>query len=335
MTLSLTPVDQVTVTILVDNFTDIFMPDQGPAVRLGRAGVSAGRLDAATMLNGSAPDLLVAEHGYSVLLDVARDGRRHRVLFDLGVSPSGMVENMRRLELEPKDVEAIVCSHGHFDHTAGLDGLARHLGRVNLPVVIHPEFWNRRRIVFPGRDPIELPTTSRQALEGAGFEIVEERQPSFLLDGSVLVTAEVPRVTGYEPGFPYQDAWRSDHWEPDPRVLDDQAIVVNVRDCGLVVITGCGHAGVVNITRYARALTGEPRVCAVIGGFHLNGPLYEPLIERTCADLIAMQPQWVIPGHCTGWRAHHAMSRIFGQTYIAGCVGTRVQLGSAAAAAAQ
>ena len=331
MTLSLTPVDQVTLTILVDNFVDVFMPDHGPARRAGRPGVSPARLDVATMLNGSVPDQLIAEHGFSMLVDVAREGRHHQLLFDLGVTPNGMVENMRRLEVEPKDVEAIVCSHGHFDHTSGLDGLARHLGRANLPVIIHPEFWNRRRILFPGRDPIELPTTSRQALEGLGFEIAEERHPSFLLDGSVLVTGEVPRVTGYEPGFPHQDAWRSDHWEPDPLVLDDQAIVVNVRDCGLVVITGCGHAGVVNITRYARALTGEPRVCAVVGGFHLNGPIFEPLIERTCADLLAMQPLWVMPGHCTGWRAHHAMSRIFETAYVASCVGTRLQLNAAAA----
>ena len=331
MTLSLTPVDHVTLTILVDNFFDVFMPDQGPATRAGRPGLSPGRLDVATMLNGSVPDQLIAEHGFSILVDVAREERRHQLLFDLGVSPNGMVENMRRLEVDPKDVEAIVCSHGHFDHTAGLDGLARHLGRTNLPVIIHPDFWNRRRIVFPGRDPIELPTTSGRALEGLGFEIVEERQPSFLLDGSVLVTGEVPRVTGYEPGFPYQDAWRSDHWEPDPLVLDDQAIIINLAGCGLVVITGCGHAGVVNITRYARALTGESRVCAVVGGFHLNGPLYEPLIERTCADLLAMQPLWVMPGHCTGWRAHHAMSRIFGEAYVASCVGTRLHLTAAGA----
>ena len=333
MTLALTPVDEVTVTVLVDNFTDVFMPDQGPAQRGGRPGATAGRIDIGTMANGFVPDQLIAEHGFSLLLDVARDGRRHRMLFDLGVTPNGMVENMRRLELEAKDIEAIVCSHGHFDHTSGLDGLARQVGRANLPVIIHPEFWNRRRIVLPGRDPIELPTTSRQALEGIGFAIVEERQPSFLLDESVLVTGEVPRVTGYEPGFPYQQAWRSDRWEPDPMVLDDQAIIVNVRDRGLVVMTGCGHAGVVNITRYARALTGEPRVCAVIGGFHLNGPHYEPLIERTCADLLAMHPQWVMPGHCTGWRAHHAMSRIFEDAYIPGSVGTRLQLNGLTATA--
>jgi 7,8-dihydropterin-6-yl-methyl-4-(beta-D-ribofuranosyl)aminobenzene 5'-phosphate synthase len=323
----LEPIDAVTITTLVENTYDTFMPDQGPARRSGP--VSArGRLATATMLNGFVPDFPVAEHGFSALLEVRRHGRTRRLLFDLGISPNGMVENMRRLDIDPKDVEAVVCSHGHFDHTAGLDGLARYLGRANLPVIIHPEFWNRRRLVLRGAEPLEMPTASPAALEGVGFAIIEDRQPSFLLDGSVLVTGEVPRVTGYEPGFPLQQAWRTDHWEPDPLVLDDQAIVLNVRDQGLVVITGCGHAGVVNTVRYARALTGEERVCAIIGGFHLNGPLFEPLIDRVCTDLAEMRPTWIVPGHCTGWRAQHAMGRIFGQSFIPNNVGTRFELGT-------
>jgi 7,8-dihydropterin-6-yl-methyl-4-(beta-D-ribofuranosyl)aminobenzene 5'-phosphate synthase len=325
----LEPVDAVNITTLVENVYDTFMPDQGPARRAGPVSARA-RLATATMLNGFVPDFPVAEHGFSALLEVRRQGRTRRLLFDLGISPNGMVENMRRLDLDPKDVEAVVCSHGHFDHTAGLDGLARYLGRANLPVIIHPEFWNRRRLVLRGTEPLEMPTTSRAALEGVGFTIIEDRQPSFLLDGSVLVTGEVPRLTGYEPGFPLQEAWRTDHWEPDPLVLDDQAIVLNVRDQGLVVITGCGHAGVVNIVRYARALTGQDRVCAIIGGFHLNGPLFEPLIDRVCADLLEMRPTWIVPGHCTGWRAQHAMGRIFGESFIPNCVGTRLVLGTSA-----
>jgi 7,8-dihydropterin-6-yl-methyl-4-(beta-D-ribofuranosyl)aminobenzene 5'-phosphate synthase len=99
------------------------------------------------------------------------------VLFDTGANPDGLAENMSRVDLSPADVEAIVLSHGHSDHTTGMDGLAR----TNLPVLIHPEFWNRRRLAFPGREPFGLPTTSKGALEDAGFEIVEEERPSFLL----------------------------------------------------------------------------------------------------------------------------------------------------------
>jgi 7,8-dihydropterin-6-yl-methyl-4-(beta-D-ribofuranosyl)aminobenzene 5'-phosphate synthase len=322
------PVDEVTLTILVENVFDIWMPDQGPARRFNPTN-ARGRVPAATMEDGSVPEGLVAEHGYSVLVDVRRGESTHRILFDCGTTPDGVVENMRRLSIDPRDVEAIVCSHGHFDHTAGLDGLTRHLGRTGLPVLIHPDFWNRRRVCIPGREPEEIPTTSRRALEEAGFTVVEERQPSFLLDNAVLVTGEVDRTTGYEPGFPLQQAYRDGQWEPDPLVLDDQALIVHVRDRGLVVITGCGHAGIVNITRYARALTGVDQVHALVGGFHLNGPLFEPLIARVCDDLSAMQPDVVVPGHCTGWRAQHAMARSFGEGFIPSCVGTRLDLRTA------
>src|SRR4029453_10508066 len=93
---------------------------------------------------------------------------------------------------------------------------------------IHPEFWSRRRIRFPGLDPAELPSTSRSALEGAGFDIVEERQPSFLLDGSVLITGEVDRTTEFETGFRGHDAFRNGGWQPDPLILVDQAMGVRL-----------------------------------------------------------------------------------------------------------
>ncbi len=321
----LEPVDAVTITTIMDNVTDVFMPDQGPAHRK-RPGPGDRLLRTETMVHGIVPEPLLSEHGLSLLISVRKGDREHRLLYDCGISPDGMVENMRRLAIDPHDLEAIVCSHGHFDHTAGLDGLIRQLGRTSLPVLIHPDFWNRRRVRLPGQEPAEIPTTSRSALEGAGFGIVEERQPSFLFAGSVLVTGEVDRTTGYEPGFPLQEAWQSDHWVPDPLVLDDQAVVIHVRDRGLVVISGCGHAGIVNITRYARRLTGVDEVYAVMGGFHLSGPLFEPIIGRVCDDLSAMNPQYVVPGHCTGWRAQHVLARTFGDGYVPNCVGTRFEL---------
>jgi 7,8-dihydropterin-6-yl-methyl-4-(beta-D-ribofuranosyl)aminobenzene 5'-phosphate synthase len=320
----LEPADSVTVTTLMDNVTDIFMPDQGPA-RRAPVGVG-GRRPVATMEDGQAPRSLLAEHGFSVLVTVSKNGSRTEILFDTGTSPDGVVENMARLEVDPTAIAAIVCSHGHFDHTTGLDGLIRRLGTVNLPVLIHPHFWRRRRIALPGRDPMEIPTTSRGALIGAGFEVIEEGHPSFLFDRSVLVTGEVPRTTGYEPGFPPQQAWLSGRWEPDPLVLDDQALIVDVKDKGLVVITGCGHAGVINICRYARRLTRDRPLYAVIGGFHLNGPLFEPLIPQVLDDLAALGPKVIVPAHCTGWRAQHAMGARFGEAFIPNTVGTRFEL---------
>jgi 7,8-dihydropterin-6-yl-methyl-4-(beta-D-ribofuranosyl)aminobenzene 5'-phosphate synthase len=109
-------------------------------------------------------------------------------------------------------------------------------------------------------------------------------------------------------------------------VLDDQALVINVRDKGLVVLTGCGHAGVVNIARHAVRLTGGQPLYAVIGGFHLNGPLFEPLIPRVLDDLAGLSPGVLVPAHCTGWRAQHAMSARFPAAYIPNTVGTSFHL---------
>jgi hypothetical protein len=130
------------------------------------------------------------------------------------LTPDGCAENLVRLGQDPAGIEAIVCSHGHFDHTTGLSGLVGRLGPASLSVLIHPEFWNRRRLAIPGGEPFELPTTSRRALEGVGFDIIGRRQPSFLFDRSVLITGEVDRVTGFEKGFAIHQAWRGTSWEP-------------------------------------------------------------------------------------------------------------------------
>ena len=322
--IDLEPVDSVTVTTLMDNVTDALLSDQGPA---HRAPLGGGPLrPSLTMADGQIRDALIAEHGFSVLVTVAKGEHEHRFLFDTGVSPDGIMRNMRYLDIDPGSIEAIVCSHGHFDHTAGLDGLVRSLGQANMPVLIHPHFWRRRRLVLPGRDPLEIPTTSRRALEEAGFDIIEERQPSFLFGRSVLITGEVPRTTKYEPGFPPQQALLADGWEPDPLVLDDQALIVNVADKGLVVVTGCGHAGVVNITRYARRLCKDEPLYALLGGFHLNGPLFEPLIPRVVRELAKVDPSVIVPAHCTGWRAQQALAAKFPDAYIPNSVGTSLYL---------
>src|SRR3954464_16022076 len=159
----LEPVDELTVTTLVDNVTDILVVDEGPARRptIG----SGPRVPASVLIDGEAFDALRAEHGFAALVTVTRAGRQHRVLLDTGISPGGLVENMRRLEISPHDVEVIVLSHGHFDHVGGMEGLARALGRANLPVVIHPEAWSRRRLPLPGREPGGVAAPRPRALE--------------------------------------------------------------------------------------------------------------------------------------------------------------------------
>jgi 7,8-dihydropterin-6-yl-methyl-4-(beta-D-ribofuranosyl)aminobenzene 5'-phosphate synthase len=316
----------VTITTLMDNSSDMLLLDQGPAKRPSLTG-GPERVAARFLDTGEVGDALIAEHGFSALITVTRGDDTHRILFDAGISPNGVVENMRRLDMSPKDIEAMVISHGHFDHTVGLDGLSVSLGgSAKMPVMIHPEFWSRRRIAIPGRSPSELPSTSKSALIGAGFEVIEERQPSFLLDSSILVTGEVDRTTEFETGFPVHEAFHDEGgWQPDPLILDDQALVMNVRDKGLVVLTGCGHAGIVNIVRYAKKLTGVENVYAVLGGYHLNGPIFEPIIQATTQALAAYEPQYIVPAHCTGFRAVHALAAAMPDAFIQNSVGTRFE----------
>ena len=174
----LDPIDSLSVTTLVDNTTDLLIADEGPATRAPLSFSAYPSVPARFLEGDRTSDLLRAEHGFSCLVTITKSERTTKILFDAGVTPDGLVENMRRLELSPRDIDIIVLSHGHWDHTTGMDGLVSELGgHAHLPVLIHPEFWSRRRVVLPGRDPIELPSTSKPALEGAGFEIVEQRQP--------------------------------------------------------------------------------------------------------------------------------------------------------------
>src|SRR3954467_5552368 len=322
-------VDRVEVTILMDNGTDPLLVDQDGVRRVNWPRALHGALPTATARvspDSGVPDALIAEPGFSALVRIDKGGREHTLLFDTGVSPNGVVENMRRLGIAPGDVEVIVLSHGHWDHVTGMEGLVRELGRTRLPVMIHPEFWNRRRIRFPGLEPAELPATSRSALQEMGFSIVEQRQPSFLLDGSVLVTGEVDRTTAFETGFQGHEALRHGAWEPDPLILDDQALVVSLGDRGLVILSGCGHAGIVNTVRYARKLTGNEEVAAIIGGFHLSGPMFEPIVEPTVDALAELSPSLLVPAHCTGWRAVNHIATRCPDAFVMSSVGTTIAL---------
>src|SRR5437764_15367137 len=142
----------------MDNVTDSLMADHGPARRADPARSPWRPL--AMMAEGRAPDSLIAEHGFSALVTVTKAGQEHRFLFDAGTSPDGVTENMRRLDIDPHSIEALVGSHGHFDHTTGIDGLIRAVGRLNLPVLLHPHFWPQRRAQLPARDRPQLPPST-------------------------------------------------------------------------------------------------------------------------------------------------------------------------------
>jgi 7,8-dihydropterin-6-yl-methyl-4-(beta-D-ribofuranosyl)aminobenzene 5'-phosphate synthase len=328
--ISLDPVDRVEILTVVDNVFDLLLSSTDKAQRMGPAGLegqSMPLVEAPLFDPSHAVDAPVAEHGLSFLVSVTSGEERRTLLFDTGSTVGGVVHNLRVLGVDPAEIETIVLSHGHFDHTAGLNGLATQF-RPLPSLVVHPDVWLERRVAIPGREPYELPTTSEEKVRAAGFEVIEGREPRSLLGGGLLVTGEIERTVEFERGLAVQQAFRDGEWQPDPLMNDDQALVAHVRDRGLAVITGCGHAGVVNTVRYARKLTGIDRVYAVIGGFHLGGPLFEAVIEPTVKALAEFQPEVVAPTHCTGWRATHALAAAFPDAFIQGSVGTRYVLAS-------
>jgi 7,8-dihydropterin-6-yl-methyl-4-(beta-D-ribofuranosyl)aminobenzene 5'-phosphate synthase len=321
----LEPVDQVVVTTLVDNSFDALLPSTDS---IRRASFDAGVEAAPQFTGGGTAVGLVAEHGFAALVEVTRAGRTSTVLFDTGISPQGMCRNGERLGVDWSAVQGVVLSHGHFDHAGGFAGLAQRTR--TLPMTVHPGIWTERRLAPPGLDPMVMPTLSRKALEGEGFEVIERRQPSLLLDGCVLITGEVDRVTAYEQGMPpAHQALVDGTWQHDPLVVDDQALVVHVRGKGLVVLTGCGHAGVVNIVRHAQRLVGVEQLHALLGGFHLAGPHFAPVLAPTLAALSQLRPELVVPGHCTGWRAQHALADALPDAWVPGSVGSRYTLSAA------
>lgn len=324
----LAPVDEVIVTTLVDNSYDALMADLGPARRAPLGRIPA--VPAPQFSDGVTTPGLIAEHGFSALVTVRRGDSSHTLLFDTGVSPDGLASNMERLGIDAGAIEAVVLSDGHFDHAGGFPGLSRLRRRGGLPLTLHPLVWSRRRISPPGMTPFELPTLNRSAIESEGFTVIERRHPSLLLDGMVLITGEIDRTTEFESGMAFHERFTDNGWSPDPEILDDQALVVNVGGHGLVVLTGCGHGGAVNIARHAlRLVGGGEHLYALLGGFHLTGPAFEPIIEPTVAALAELAPQLIVPAHCTGWKAQHRLASALGDAFIPNAVGTSYILAAA------
>ncbi|MFZ5450891.1 MAG: MBL fold metallo-hydrolase [Thermodesulfobacteriota bacterium] len=301
-------IQSVTVEILVDNFFDIFEPSRPGMVER----VVLGRL----------PKPLLAAHGLAMLLTVGQNGRQTRILIDTGNSPLSFFNNLEALEHQVGEIDALFISHGHPDHYGGLGELLQRRG-PGLPVYLHQDCYYPKLLITPrGRvGPFAL---VRENLVAGGAELHENQGPALLGDVALL-TGTVELTTPYEKPLPGFKRVVKDQEEPDP-FSDEQALVLNVEGKGLVVIGGCCHPGIVNMTKYAQKLTGVNQLAAIIGGFHLTAGGDE-LINGTIQGLKEMKPELVIAGHCTGFKALTRLAVELPDNFMVSCVGTKVMIG--------
>jgi 7,8-dihydropterin-6-yl-methyl-4-(beta-D-ribofuranosyl)aminobenzene 5'-phosphate synthase len=308
-------VDGIEVTTIMDNYVDVLLRNSNGVTRPPLA--ISGKIPADTML---------AEHGLSLLVVVKVGGKTHHILFDCGYSKVGVPHNVEMLGIELGKLEAIVLSHGHMDHTGALYPIAESLGR-SIPLVLHPDaFLSPRYFGLEDGRKLTCPQTlSRHEMETRGIEVIERRSPSLVAEGAIAVTGEIERVTDFEKGLPNALVERNGKLEHDG-ILDDQSLVIKLKGKGLLVISGCGHAGIINTMLYAQKITGITTIHAVLGGFHLQGPAFEPIVERTIAEFKAIKPKVAVPMHCTGWAAIKRFSEEFPSSFVLNSVGTRISL---------
>jgi 7,8-dihydropterin-6-yl-methyl-4-(beta-D-ribofuranosyl)aminobenzene 5'-phosphate synthase len=304
--LNLQEVDKLEVTVLIDNYTDVLLFQGTDMVKRSMT---------------RPPNFLLAEHGLSCLLKVYKGAKEHVVLMDAGVSATCFFHNVRVLNADLSKVEAVILSHGHFDHFGALVEFLSKAAK-GIPVVLHPDAFLQRGLNNPitGRRA-EFPRLDEAALKETGAVLHKVKEASTLASDLILISGEVRRVTDFEKGFPWAEAKIDDKWVVDP-FHDDQGVAVKVKGKGLVVISGCSHAGIINTVKHVQAVAQTSKVHAILGGFHLTGPIFEPIIGPTIEEMKKIGPDFVIPMHCTGWQAINQFAKEMPQQFVLTTVGT-------------
>jgi 7,8-dihydropterin-6-yl-methyl-4-(beta-D-ribofuranosyl)aminobenzene 5'-phosphate synthase len=309
--MALKEVEKVEVTCLVDNTVDLLLPNTEVAHR-------------PVLTKNWHERPLVAEHGFCALLTLHIDEVKRKLLLDSGLDPFAACHNADVLDLDLSYCESLISSHGHIDHAGGLLHIRNKMNTTQrIPLVLHEDAFKNRLVKFQDGRTIDLPAQDRSLLRNTGYNIIEKSSASLWIEDRVLVTGEIPRTNSFEKGFPnHYSQIEEGKMEPDPLIQDDQAIVLTVKNKGLVIITGCGHAGIINTLNYAKELTGEDRIYAVLGGMHLSGGLFEPIIPRTVEELKGLKPRFVVPCHCSGLKAMAEIARKMPDAFIQNSVGT-------------
>ena len=317
MTAKLEAVDRVEVQVLVDNVTDNLS-----TLPAGITHEWAYLIQKGLVSEISGDNTCCACHGLALVITVRTGDDEHTVLFDGGPAGYAVRRNAERLAVDFGRVDAIVLSHGHWDHAGGLVAALELIrdagGSRETPFYAHPGMFRPRAVQRPDGLLVtyrEIPDPATLARNGA--LVVSTPDEQLIHDGRFYVSGEIPRVTSYETGFAGHMSLSDDgKWEPDPLIMDERFLAVNVRDKGLVVFSACSHAGVVNVLKNAARVFSEVPLHAVMGGFHLAGAGMEQRIAETVSDMRDFDLDLIVPGHCTGFRAVHALLNEFGDGIV-------------------
>jgi len=317
-------VDSLSVLVLVDNATDSLSTNPKNVTAEWSGLLTGGRL---RMMSGE--NICCAHHGLSLLITAEAGARTYTLLFDAGPEGATFLRNAKVLGVDFGEVEAIVLSHGHWDHAGGLlaavDAVAAARGKGRVDCFVHPGMFAQRATQRPnGEFYVHELVPDPGKLEKAGARVVNTREPQLAAGGAFYVSGEIPRLTKYEAGLPGHVRRSEDgkSWIPDPLLMDERFISVHVKGKGQFVFSACSHAGLINVLNHARATFPDVPLYGVMGGLHLSG-VTEKIIPDTISDLKSFGLKLLAPGHCTGWRALTAMAKAFGDELVPSAVGKK------------
>ena len=306
---ALKPVKKVAITILIDNYSDVLLPSSEWVQR------------APLLKDGQRNKNPVAEHGLSLLITIDKE----RFIFDFGLTEFGLIYNMEIFGIDANSIPFGVVSHGHHDHLGAFYSfLDKRKGPFTL--YLHKDaLLERRYLSFPSGDGFYFPQVERKRMEDHGAEVRVIQEPESILGGRCLISGEIPRKTEFEQGMPGA-SYEAGGKQVKDRMLDDMALYFHVEGKGLLVITGCAHAGIVNTVLYGMELSGIKEVYGIVGGFHLTGPAMAKALPPTLEHLKEFSPQVICPMHCTGWESQRRLREIFGDRFVLSAVGSTLNL---------
>jgi len=306
------PVDALEISVLVDNVTD-------PLSTLPKdvKGENAALKDKGLRVT-SGHARCCANHGLSLVITARIGSDIQILLFDAGPEAYTFARNGDRLGTPFGEVGAIFLSHGHWDHGGGLPEALRLVTSANggnpVPFHVNEGMFATRGLRQPNGTVVPAENVMKQVdLERRGAAIVNSPDARAIMEQVFYVSGEIPRVTPYERGLPPHVKLAQDGsaWEPDPLILDERYVAAHVKGKGIVVFTACSHAGVINVLKDARNVFGDVPLYAVMGGFHLSGAEVEAVISDTIRDFADFALKRIVPCHCTGWRAVHALASVY------------------------